>query len=200
VVGLYGIGFWMPQVIQSYGLTPLQIGLLTAIPYLFASGDMVLWGWHSDLTGERTWHVALPLLVAAAAFAASALSLPLAPMMLALTIATIGIYAAIGTFWSLPTALLTGTAAAACLALINSMGNAGGLVGPFIVGVMKDAMGTFTTGLLFLAGTLAVGGAVAILFDHDAASSARQRTSPCGKAAGISGADWNRFAAWVLIG
>jgi hypothetical protein len=80
----------MPQVIQSYGLTPLQIGLLTAIPYLFASGDTVLWGWHSDLTGER---VALPLLVAAAAFAAPALSLPLAPMMLALTIATIGIYA-----------------------------------------------------------------------------------------------------------
>jgi MFS transporter, ACS family, tartrate transporter len=178
VVGLYGIGFWMPQVIQSYGLTPLQIGLLTAIPYLFASGDMVLWGWHSDLTGERTWHVALPLLVAAAAFAASALSLPLAPMMLALTVATIGIYAAIGTFWSLPTTLLTGTAAAAGLALINSMGNAGGLVGPFVVGVMKDATGTFTTGLLFLAGALAVGGGVAILFGHDAASSARQRTSP----------------------
>jgi MFS transporter, ACS family, tartrate transporter len=164
VVGLYGIGFWMPQVIQSYGLTPLQIGLLTAIPYLFASGDMVLWGWHSDLTGERSWHVTLPLLVAAAAFAASALSLPLAPMMLALTVATIGIYGAIGTFWSLPTTLLTGTAAAAGLALINSMGNAGGLVGPFVVGVMKDATGTFTTGLLFLAGALAVGGGVAIFF------------------------------------
>jgi MFS transporter, ACS family, tartrate transporter len=123
VVGLYGIGFWMPQVIQSYGLTPLQIGLLTAIPYLFASGDIVLWGWHSDLTGERTWHVTLPLLVAAAPFAASALSLPLAPMMLALTVATIGIYGAIGTFWSLPTTLLTGPAAAAGLALINSTGN-----------------------------------------------------------------------------
>ncbi|MGZ5917133.1 MAG: hypothetical protein ACXWJ4_07385 [Methyloceanibacter sp.] len=116
------------------------------------------------MTGERSWHVTLPLLVAAAAFAASALSLPLAPMMLALTVAAIGIYGAIGTFWSLPTTLLTGTAAAAGLALINSMGNAGGLVGPFVVGVMKDATGTFTTGLLFLAGTLAVGGGVDIFF------------------------------------
>jgi MFS transporter, ACS family, tartrate transporter len=56
VVGLYGIGFWMPQVIQTFGLTPLEIGFLTAVPYLFASLAMVIWGWHSDLTGERIWH------------------------------------------------------------------------------------------------------------------------------------------------
>jgi len=176
VVGLYGIGFWMPQVIQGCGLDPLQIGMLTAIPYLFASGDMVLWGWHSDATGERRWHVALPLFVAAAAFAASAASLPLAPMMLALTVATIGIFAAIGTFWSLPTALLTGTAAAAGLALVNSIGNAGGLVGPLIVGVMKDATGTFTTALLFLAGAMALGGAVALVLGPGAPL-ATERTS-----------------------
>jgi MFS transporter, ACS family, tartrate transporter len=162
VVGLYGVGFWMPQVLQGYGLAPFEIGLLIAIPYVFAAGDMVIWGWHSDLTGERRWHVALPLFVAAAAFAVSALSLPLAPMMLALSIATIGIYAAIGTFWSLPTGLLTGTAAAAGLALINSIGNAGGLVGPYVVGVMKEATGSFTAALLFLAGALALGGAVAL--------------------------------------
>ncbi len=163
VVGLYGVGFWMPQVIQGYGLDPFEIGMLIAIPYVFAAGDMVIWGWHSDLTGERRWHVALPLFVAAAAFAVSALSLPLAPMMLALSIATIGIYAAIGTFWSLPTGLLTGTAAAAGLALINSIGNAGGLVGPYVVGVMKEATGNFTAALLFLAGALALGGAIALL-------------------------------------
>jgi ACS family tartrate transporter-like MFS transporter len=163
VVGLYGVGFWIPQVIQGYGLDPFEVGLLVAIPYLFAAGDMVIWGWHSDLTSERRWHVALPLFVAAAAFALSAMSLPLAPMMLVLSIATIGIYAAIGIFWSLPTGLLTGSAAAAGLALINSIGNAGGLVGPYVVGVVKEATGHFAAALLFLAGALALGGAVALM-------------------------------------
>jgi hypothetical protein len=109
VVGLYGIGFWMPQVVQTFGLAPLKIGFLTAIPYLFAAIAMVLWGAHSDRTGERIWHVALPLFLAALAFAWSASTLPLGLTMVALTLATLGIYAAIGTFWSLPTAILTGT-------------------------------------------------------------------------------------------
>jgi len=125
VVGLYGIGFWMPQVIQTFGLTPLEIGFPTAVPYLFASLAMGIWGWHSDLTGERIWHVALPLFLAGAAFAWSAAGLPLAVIMVALTLAAVGIYAAVSTFWSLPTAILTGTGAAAGLALVNSVGNLG---------------------------------------------------------------------------
>jgi MFS transporter, ACS family, tartrate transporter len=129
VVGPYGIGFWMPQVIQTFGLAPLEIGFLTAVPYLFASIGMVSWGWHSDLTGERIWHVALPLFLARAAFAWSATGAPLAVTMLALTLATVGIYAAVSTFWSLPTAILTGTGAAAGLALVNSVGNLGGSPG-----------------------------------------------------------------------
>jgi MFS transporter, ACS family, tartrate transporter len=108
--GLYGIGFWMPQVIQTFGLTPLKIGFLTAIPYLFAALAMVLWGANSDRTGERIWHVALPLLLAAFAFAWSATTLPLGLTMVALTLATVGIHAVVGTFWSLPTAILTGGA------------------------------------------------------------------------------------------
>ena len=127
VIGFYGVSFWMPQVIQTYGLTPLEIGFLTAIPFFFAAIAMVLWGAHSDRTGERIWHVALPLLVAGVAFAWSASTLPLWLMILALTLATAGTYAAIGTFWSLPTSILTGTGAAAGLALINSLGNSGGL-------------------------------------------------------------------------
>ena len=130
VVGLYGIGFWMPQVIQAFGLTPLEIGFLVAIPYLFAAIGMVLWGRHSDATGERIWHIALPLLIGGAAFAWSSASLPLGLTMVALTLATLGIYCAIGTFWSLPTAILTGTGAAAGLALVNAVGNLGGLAGP----------------------------------------------------------------------
>ena len=164
--GLYGIGFWMPQLIQTFGLTPLKIGFLTAIPYLFAAIAMVIWGWHSDRTGERTWHVALPLLLAAFAFAWSASTLPLGLTMVALTLATIGIYAVVGTFWSLPTAILTGTGAAAGIALVNSLGNLGGFAGPFIVGVIKQATGSFTAALLSLAGALLLGALIALLFGY----------------------------------
>lgn len=168
VIGLYGIGFWMPQVIEGFGLEPLQVGFLTAIPYLFAATAMVLWGRNSDRTGERRWHIALPLLLAACAFAWSAYSGPLIPTMVALTIATLGFYAAFGPFWSLPTALLTGTGAAAGIALVNSMGNAAGFAGPYIVGVLKQATGSFSAALLFLAAALALGGLMALCFRNPA--------------------------------
>jgi ACS family tartrate transporter-like MFS transporter len=164
VVGLYGIGFWMPQVIQTFGLDPVRIGFLTAVPYLFAAIAMVLWGTSSDRSGERILHVALPLFLAALAFAWSASTLPLTLTMIALTLATVGIYAAIGTFWSLPTAILTGTGAAAGLALVNALGNLGGFAGPSIVGVIRQATGSFTAALLFLAGAMALGGVIALLF------------------------------------
>jgi ACS family tartrate transporter-like MFS transporter len=166
VIGLYGLSFWMPQVIQAYGLDPLSIGFLTAIPYFFAAIVMVLWGAHSDRTGERIWHIAIPLFVGGAAFAWSASPLPLALMLVALTLATCGTYAAIGTFWSLPTAILTGTGAAAGLALINSLGNVSGLVGPPIIGALKQETGSFTAALLFLAGILIAGAVIALAFGY----------------------------------
>ena len=168
VIGFYGVSFWMPQVFQTYGQTPLQIGFLTAIPFFFAAVAMVAWGAHSDRTGERIWHVALPLLIAGVAFAWSSWSLPLWLIMVALTLATAATYAAIGTFWSLPTSILTGTGAAAGLALINSLGNAGGLVGQPIIGVIKQATGSFTAALLFLAGALVLGAVVVLLFGYAA--------------------------------
>jgi len=164
VIGLYGISFWMPQVLQTYGLSPLEIGFATAIPFFFAAIAMVLWGAHSDRTGERIWHVALPLFIGGAAFAWSATTLPLALILVALTLATAGTYAAIGTFWSLPTSILAGTGAAAGLALINSIGNTGGLVGPPIIGAIKQDAGTFTEALLFLAGMLVLGAVIALAF------------------------------------
>ncbi|HLO24058.1 MAG TPA: MFS transporter [Methyloceanibacter sp.] len=164
-IGLYGIGFWLPQVIQTFGLDPLAIGFVTAIPYLVASIGMILWSWHSDATGERVWHLALPFLLAAAAFAWSATAGGnLTVTMIALSLATLGIFAAMGPFWSLPPTILTGTAAAAGFALINSIGNVGGLVSPALIGNMKEATGTFTAALLFLAGALLVGACMALLF------------------------------------
>ena len=102
--------------------------------------------------------MALPLFVSGAVFAWSANAGPLPLIMLALSLAALGLYAAIGTFWSLPTSILTCTGAAAGLALINSIGNCGGFVGPVIVGHLKVATGDFTAALLFLAGALALAG------------------------------------------
>jgi ACS family tartrate transporter-like MFS transporter len=178
VVGLYGIGFWMPQVIQTFGLDPLRIGFLTAIPYLIAAIGMVRWGVRSDRTNERILHVALPLLLGGAAFAWSAFTGPLWLTIVALTLATLGIHAAIGTFWSLPTAILTGTGAAAGLALVNSMGNLAGLVSPTVVGIIREATGSFTAALLFLAGALLLGAVVALLFGYTQRPAATPRARP----------------------
>jgi ACS family tartrate transporter-like MFS transporter len=164
VVGLYGIGFWMPQVLKTFGLSNVAIGFLTALPYLVAAVGMVVAGRHSDATGERVLHVAVPLLLAAAAFGWSSVAGPLVLVMVALTLATLGIYAAIGTFWALPSTILTGAGAAAGLALINSIGNCGGFAGPVVVGWLKGATGDFTAPLLFLAGSLALAGVVALWF------------------------------------
>ncbi|HUW73641.1 MAG TPA: MFS transporter [Methyloceanibacter sp.] len=164
VIGLYGMGFWLPQVIQGYGLDDLSIGFITAIPYVFAAVGMVLWGRRSDRKGERRWHIALPLLVASAAFASSAYTEALIPTMIALTIAMIGFYATLGPFWSLPTAFLAGTGAAAGLALINSIGNIAGFAGAYIIGILRETTGSFSAALLFLAFALALGGLMALCF------------------------------------
>jgi ACS family tartrate transporter-like MFS transporter len=164
VIGLYGIGFWMPQVLKTFGLSNLAVGFLTALPYLVAAVGMVVAGRHSDATGERVLHVAVPLFLAAAAFGWSSVAGPLVLVMVALTLATLGIYAAIGTFWALPSAILTGAGAAAGLALINSIGNCGGFAGPVVIGWLKGATGDFTAPLLFLAGSLALAGALALHF------------------------------------
>jgi len=173
VTGLYGIGFWMPQVIAGFGLDSLTVGLLTAIPYLFAAIAMVLWGRRSDRKNERRWHIALPLFLAGAAFAWSAYSGPLLPTMIALTLATLGFYAAFGPFWALPTALLTGAGAAAGIALVNSMGNAAGFAGPYVVGLLKEATGSFSAALLFLAAALALGGLMALVFRDPQSTTAK---------------------------
>lgn len=164
VIGLYGIGFWMPQVIKTFGLSNLETGFLTAIPYLVAAIGMVLAGRHSDKTGERVWHLALPLLMGACAFAWSAHAGPLPLVILTLSLATLGTHAALGTFWALPTAILTGAGAAGGLALINSIGNCGGFVGPLVVGWLKGASGSFDSALMFLGGALLLSGLLALVF------------------------------------
>jgi ACS family tartrate transporter-like MFS transporter len=165
VVGLYALGFWLPQIIKGLGndLTNFEVGLTTVVPYAIAAVVMVLWSAHSDRTGERRWHFALAGLVAAIALAASGAlhGFPLASL-IALTVAAAGIYATLPVFWTLPTALLTGTAAAAGIALVNSIGNVGGFVGPTLLGYFKDQTGDYATGLTVLAVMVALSGALVL--------------------------------------
>jgi D-galactonate transporter len=164
VMGLYGISFWLPSILSdSMTSDPWRIGLLTAVPWAAAAVAMVLVGRHSDRTGERRWHTAVPALIAGAAFATSAIpGISALPGFLALTVATCGVMAAVSCFWSLPTAFLSGTAAAAGIAWINSLGNLAGYVSPFVVGSVRDRTGSMSAALLVLAFSLSAAGVLAV--------------------------------------
>jgi len=150
--GSYGLSFWLPQVIkESVTANPLAIGWITVIPWAISAAAMIAVGRHSDFTGERRWHFALSCFLLAAGFAASATpSIPGPLRIVALSLVAVGVMCAYAVFWSLPTALLSGTAAAAGIAWINSVGNLGGYVSPYLVGLIRDRTHSMTPALLLL--------------------------------------------------
>ena len=162
VVGLYGVSLWLPRIVADLGpRSAFEIGLITAIPYLAAALAMVAVGVHSDRRGERRWHVAVSALVGAAGFAATAgLDAPPAVAVATLSLAAAGVWGCFGPFWALPGSFLAGSAAAGGIALINSIGNLGGFVGPFALGLLRQSTGDFRAGLALLACSLV---AVALL-------------------------------------
>jgi len=150
--GSYGLTLWVPQILKGLsGLSDLHVGMISAIPYVCAAIGMVLIGTHSDRTGERFLHIAIPSTIGAIGFTASAFLLSPIPGLIALTIAAIGDLGSRGPFWSLPGRFLVGSASAGGIALINTIGSLGGFVGPYAVGLVKNATGDFTGGLLLLA-------------------------------------------------
>ena len=167
VGALYGMQFWLPQIVKAFGISNVQTGLVTAIPYLFGSVAMVLWARHSDQTRERVWHVGLPLLLTAVALAACGYITDPTWTMVALTIAAIGVFCTFALFWTLPTAWLSGTAAAGGIALINSIGNLAGFGGPYLIGWIKEATGSTATGLLVLAILPLVAGLLVLFGKHE---------------------------------
>ncbi len=152
VMGNYGISFWLPQIVkETLTKDPWQIGLLTTIPWGVAAVAMVLVGHHSDVTGERRWHIGISGIICAIGFGLSAIPGISGVFGLAvLTIGTAGMTSAYSTFWSLPTALLSGTAASAGIAWINSVGNLAGYVSPFLIGEIRDRAHSMTPALLML--------------------------------------------------
>jgi ACS family tartrate transporter-like MFS transporter len=172
-------GFYLPKLIETRihsvasfpprltgeeapGLNPFAIGLLAAIPNLCAMAAMIANGLHSDRTGERRWHVAMPAFISALGWTMCAFIVSPVWFIFSLAVMQMGIMSMLPTFWSLPTAFLSGAAAAGGIALINSVGNLGGFVAPNILGQFKEITGSFTGGLLTIAGILAGGGVLAL--------------------------------------
>jgi ACS family tartrate transporter-like MFS transporter len=155
-IGLYGIGLWLPQIVKGMGFSVLTTGLIVAVPYAVSAATMNLWGRRSDRRNERIGHVTLPALVGAGALIAGVL-IPSNPAVLcALGLGTVCLYAMAGPFWAIPPAFLGGTAAAGGIALVNSIGNLGGFVGPYLMGWLKQGTGDYRSGMAALALSLAV--------------------------------------------
>ncbi len=163
--GIYGLVFWMPQLVRTAGTEDtFIIGLITSIPYLVAGISMIWLGRHSDRTGERRWHLGLATLAGGAGYVICGLfANNTLALVGGLTLAASGIIAAIGLFWVLPPRFLSGMAAAAGIALINSLGQLGGIISPYMVGKVKDVTGSTTLALYAIAG-LCVISAVLILW------------------------------------
>jgi ACS family tartrate transporter-like MFS transporter len=161
--GLYTLGIWSPLIIKTMGLSPMAIGLLNAIPAVIAVAAMVLWARHSDKSGERPWHVIAACLLAAVGLVFAGSAATIVGVIVALTLVNCGISASKPPLWSMPTLFLSGSAAAAGIATINSIGNLGGFVGPFMIGVIKQHTGSFTWGLYFVAALLVLSSVTVLL-------------------------------------
>ncbi len=167
VAGLYGVGFFLPTIVKGFGLTDRETGWVAAIPYLLGTAAMIAFSRSSDRHVERKGHMALALAAAAIGIAIAAIVEAPAVKMLFLCVASIGVFGALPVFWTLPTAFLSGSGAAAGIAIINAIGNLAGFLGPFAMGWLKDYTGSFMSGLLAIAASATVGLIVVLLFRHD---------------------------------
>jgi MFS transporter, ACS family, tartrate transporter len=174
VTATYGITFFLPQIVKGIGLSNVMTGLVTAIPYTIGTIGMLLWGASSDRRDERRWHFCVACVLAAAGLIGAGLFGSSFLALAFMSLATVGLYGSKPAFWPMPSTFLTGTAAAGGIALVNSIGNLGGYVGPFIVGWIKDATGSFETGLYFLAACALLSGIIAYIAVQPTARTAEQ--------------------------
>jgi len=163
----YGLSFFLPQIVKAFGVSNIQAGVVTALPYVVGAVAVVWWGRHSDAKLERRFHLAFPLFVASSGIAASTVIDDPVMKMVVLCVAGFGIFGSLPVFWTFPTAFLGGAAAAGGIALINSIGNLAGFAGPYVVGRIKDATGSFTGGLLLVAALGFLAMAIVLVLDHD---------------------------------
>ncbi|EOA03121.1 MFS transporter [Herbaspirillum sp. BH-1] len=165
------LNVWQPQLLKSFGLTVMQTGLVNSIPYLIASVLMVWWGRHSDRSGERRWHTAIPLILIGGGLAMATLANSLVPVVLLLTMVLIGAYSFKGPFWAMASSWLATGSAAAGLAGINAVSNliGGGLM-VNVYGWVKDATGSYAMALLPMVGLSVVSVGILLFLSRKARS------------------------------
>jgi MFS transporter, ACS family, tartrate transporter len=175
----YGTAYFLPQIVHAFGLSNVQTGFVSAIPYVVGSVAIVWFGYRSDRRLERKGHAAF-------AFALAAIGIGLSPLfddpvmkMVWLSVGAFGVFAVLPVFWTLPTAFLSGASAAAGIAVINSVGNLAGFFGPFVMGALKDATGDYAAGLWIIAACAVVAMVLVLTLHHDR----RLEEAPTGVAA-----------------
>ena len=156
--GLYSVGFWSPLLIKQFGHSPLMVGWLNTLPNVVAVVGMVWWARHSDRTLERTWHVALPCFLGGIGLAWAGNAEATMAAILALVAANFGVNATKGPVWAVPGQFLSGSRAAAGIGIINSIGNLGGFLGPYLIGWSKGASGSYARGLVAVSAVMALSG------------------------------------------
>ena len=161
---MYGVTLWLPSVIRSLsGLGYFSTGLVAAIPFLVTAVVMVLVGMHSDRTGERRWHTAIPAFAGAAALAVAGYGTSTVVVVAGIRLGLVCAESMVGPFWAMATSRMTGLSAAAGIAVINSLANLGGYYGPDIIGLFRTVNGGFRGGLLAIAATVAISGVTALI-------------------------------------
>jgi ACS family tartrate transporter-like MFS transporter len=161
-----GMLLFLPQIVKQLGLTNMQVGWVSMIPYIFGAISLVIWGWISDWMGERRWNLFWGCMLAAVGLAIAGMFVGTSWAVVGMSIAAMGLYGSKGPFWSMPSMILTGTAAASGIAWINSIGNLGGFFGPTIVGWVRDFTGSFAGGLYALAAFALMSAVVSALWLH----------------------------------
>ncbi len=161
MIGLYELGFWTPRLIASFGISLRSLGWLNALPYAVGAALLLPWCRLSDRRKERRWTLAISFACAAAGFALTALASSLAPCLTGLSLAAFGVFVSMPVFWAATSQRVTAAAAALSIAIINSVGNVGGFLGPYATGWLLGRTHSYTAGLLASAAALSVGAALA---------------------------------------
>ena len=168
VASNYGVAFFLPTIVKAFGLSNAQTGWVAALPFLVGTIGMVWYGRRSDAKMERKGHAAVALAIAAIGIGGAAFTEEPVLKMLLFCIGAFGVFAVLPIFWTLPTTFLSGTAAAAGIAIINALGNLAGFAGPYAMGFIKDQTGSFSGGLLLIAALVVVAMVVVLALPHDA--------------------------------
>jgi ACS family tartrate transporter-like MFS transporter len=159
---IYGLLLWLPQIVQAMGFANRTVGFIVALPAGSAAAAMVWWGRSSDVSGERVWHLTFAMLFSAAAFAIPAVSPSNLTELLALSAAFIGLYCCLPIVHNIPGTFLRGNAVAAGLGIFNTIGQFGGFVAPYMIGITKEYSGSYASGMMIIAAELGVGALIVV--------------------------------------